>query len=346
MVLGSADDRYEPVLISTRQRVRYAAVLRILSSSRGMTFCMVGETAKLAARPATMVTLLTRLINAHSEYQWLDQDTGVYWHVPRGRPRRGNKILYQCRKLFSLSRRLHLDEIYRGVQRTRTVARLPARHVLLEMLRQTKWFLINGNYVQLRDGIQFDELSTGDRRLVRAVTGLGSTVTFLELRDNLVREGITSTHAGQHIKFCPFLYRVSRGRYRVLFDAEDLSIAKLSSTECSHQDLKDARTDRVVTMETTSGGDRSRNAVEPSVVVQLSSRALITDRIFVDSELPSGQWEVVDTGGCRVGHCKTSRGAIYELPTALQCVGARVGDFCRLRFDRDSKRVEIQGVVG
>ena len=219
------------VLVSTRERDRYSDALRILLSARPMTFSIVGERAKLAARPSAMVTLLTRLIDVYSEYRWLDRDAGVYWHTPGSRPRRSNKILYQCRKLFSLNRRLHADEIRRAVRRTRTVAELPPRHVLLEMIRQTNWCLIDGNYVELREGIRFNLLNRDDRRLVRVAAAMGSTVKSWELRENLVREGVTNPHAGRHIVFSPFLYPVARGRYQLLFDANDQSTRKLSSKE-------------------------------------------------------------------------------------------------------------------
>ncbi len=214
------------VLILTGERARYRRALRILSSTRPMAHSIVGQTARLARGRSAMATLLTRLIDAHPDYQWLDRDTGVYWHAPDGRPRRSNNILYQCRKLFSVCGRLHLDEIHGAIRRTRTGDELPPAHVLLEMIRQTNWCLIDGNYVQLRHDIRFDELTTTDRRVVRAVAGMGSTMAFAELRDNLMRQGITSSHAGQHIISSPFLYPVARGRYRILFHADD-SIAAL-----------------------------------------------------------------------------------------------------------------------
>ena len=335
-----------PVLVSTREHTRYTEVFRILSSTRHLTFSVVDDTRKLAAQPSEMGPLLKSLIDTCFEYQWLDRDNGVYWHVPGGQPRRGNKILFQCRKLFSLCGRLHLDEIHSAVRRTRTVAKSPSKHVMLEMLRQTSWCLISGYYLQLREGIRFDELSAEDRRLVRAAKGMGSTVKFWELRDNLVREGVTSTHAGRHILFSPFLYPVSRGRYRVLFNAEDQSTRRISSAKSDRQETECAVAHRDSTTVSTSGSGSRSWDLAPSVVVQVSSRTLITDRIFVDSELPSGQWEVVDGDGCRVGRCATSRDAIHELATALRFVGTRVGDACRLRFDLNTKQVEIRKVAG
>ena len=335
-----------PVLISNSEQKRYTSVLRVLSSTRNQTFSVVSDTAKLAALPSGIEGLLNRLINAHSDFQWLDRDAGVYWYTPGGEPRPSNKILFQCRKLFSLCSRPHLDEIYRAVQRTRTVAKLPARHVLLEMLGQTTWCRVDGNYAQLREGIRFDELNSNDRRLVRAAAGLGSPVTFLELRDSIVRGGLTSIHASQIILFSPFLYRVSRGRYRLLFDGDDLSARQLRATESSPR-AEDAGPRHGIAIGATSQGDSlSVDAIVPTAVVQVSSRVLITDRIFVNLALPSSRWDVVDAGGRRIGHCKTSPGAIYELATVLQCLGAKAGHTCHLKFDKDLNQVEIRRLAG
>ena len=324
-----------PVLVSIEERADYAAALQLLVSSRSKPFARVSETAEGTSQPSKMAMLLTRLVDVHSEYRWLDRDAGLFWSAARD----SNKMLFQCTKLFSLADRLLVDEIHTAVQRTRTITAMPPKHALLEMLRQTDWFQIHGNYVQLRDGISFNALSMQDRRLVRATKGMGRTMRFSEIRDNLVREGISSNHAGQCILFSPFLFPLARGRFRLIFNVDMATAdAKGGAEPCSraadHENTEDSAEVR----------EDSGSTSVSSTVVRISSRGMISDRMPIDAEVPAGEWDVVDGSGC-VGQCTIGAGVVRKLAAALRHGGAKVGDYCRLRFDCNSKCVQIE-VVG
>ena len=323
------------VLVSTEERADYVAALKLLVSSRSQAFARVTDAVRGTSEPARAGILLTRLVDVHSEYRWLDRDAGLFWSAARD----SNKILFQCRKLYSLADRLHLDEIHGAVQRTRTVSEMPPKHALREMLSQTDWFQIRENYVQLREGISFNTLSKQDHRLVLATRGMGRTVGFAEIRDNLVREGVSSNHAGQHLLFSPFLLRVARGRFRILFDVNGPRANAV-------------RTAREAYPSATNGGDAKGSELREDggsmkatvTTVEISSRALITDRVRVDAEVPGGRWIVVH-GNEHVGHCTIGSGVVRQLAPALRNGGVRVGDRCRLRFDLDSRCVQVEIVA-
>ena len=328
-----------PVLVSNEKHADYTGALELLGSVRIKPFARVSETVDGSSQPSKAAALLTRLVDVHSEYQWLDRDAGIFWNATRD----SNKILYQCKKLFSLADRLLVGEIHTAVQRTRTVAAMPPKHVLLEMLRQADWFEIRGDYVQVRDGISFSALSTQDYRLVRATKGMGRTVGFSEIRDNLVREGASSGFAGQHILFSPFLFPVSRGRFRLLFDVDG---ARANATRAAAEPRPreaDGADGNGSTKVREDAGPPTGSSVS-STVVRISSRIMITDRIPIDVEVPEGQWDVVD-GRNNVGRCNVGVGVVRKLTPALRNGGARVGDYCRLRFDCNVKCVQIEIVT-
>ena len=325
-----------PVLVSNEKRADYTGALELLVSARIRPFARVSETVEGTSQPSKTAVLLTRLVDVHSEYRWLDRDAGIFWSAARD----SNKILYQCKKLFSLAHRLLVGEIHAVVQRTRTVTAMPPKHVLLEMLRQADWFQIDGDYVQVRDGISFNALSIQDCRLVRATKGMGRTVGFKEIRDNLVREGASSSYAGQHILFSPFLFPVSRGRFRLLFDVDG---ARANATRAAAEGCPRAA-DGAHEEGSTEVREDSGPATVWSTIVRISSRSMITDRIPIDVEVPEGQWDVFD-GSDHVGRCNVGVGVVRKLAPALRQGGARVGEYCRLRFDFNLKCVQIEIVA-
>lgn len=282
-----------PVLVSIDEKADYEVALKLLFCSRSQPFSCVTDIVESNAQPSRMAILVTRLVDLHSEYQWLDRDARLFWNAGRD----SNKILYQCKKVFALADRVLVDDMHAVVRRTRTVDKMPPKHALLEMLRQTDWIQVRGNHVELRAGVGFNPLSMEDRRLVRATTGMGRTVGFSEIRDNLVREGVSSGHAGQHLLFSPFLVKVARGRFRLLFDPEG---AKANATRAAEEGGSAAA-------EGThkAGGGLIKEADAKtvwSVSVQVTSRAMITDRIPIEGKVPGGRWDVVHDSD-HVGHC-------------------------------------------
>ncbi|MCY4373714.1 MAG: hypothetical protein OXC31_08025 [Spirochaetaceae bacterium] len=328
-----------PVLVSTEEHADYEVALKSLVCSRSKPFACVTEIVEGISDSSRMAMVVTRLVDVHAEYRWLDRDAGIFWNAARD----SNKILYQCRKLFSLAHRLLVGEVHTAVQRTRTVTAMPPKHVLLEMLRQADWFEIHGDYVQVRDGINFSELSMQDCRLVRATKGMGRTVGFSEIRDNLVREGVSSSYAGQHILFSPFLFPVSRGRFRLLFDVDG---ARANATRAAAEPgpcAADGADGNGRAEVREAAGPAAASSVS-STVVPISSRSMITDRIPIDVDVPEGDWHVVD-GRDRVGRCNVGVGVVRKLAPALRNGGAKVGDYCRLRFDCNMMCVQIEIVA-
>ena len=324
-----------PVLVSTDEHADYEVALKLLVGSRSEPFSCVSDIVEAIPKPDRVAVLVTRLVDVYSEYQWLDRDAGLFWNAGRD----SNKILYQCKKVFALADRVLVDEMHAAVGRTRTVVKMPPKHALLEMLRQTDWIQICGNHVESRDVVGFNPLSMEDRRLVRATRGMGRTVGFSEIRDNLVREGVSSSHAGQHLLFSPFLVRVGRGRFRLLFDPEG---AKANAMRAAEEGDPAAAED---TCKVRGGLLKEAGATVWSASVQVTSRLMITDRIPIDAKVPGGRWDVVD-GNDHVGQCNVDGGYARKLAAALRRQGAKMGDHCRLRFDLNERSVQIEIVAG
>lgn len=200
------------------------AVYYEIASSRGVL-----RLADLANAIGAADNEVRNLIKALDSCGWLGR--GLFWRLPR-KPT-GNKVIFVCAKLFSTiaskaarpyRESRSIDEITSSLARCRTVASVPPQGMLLTMLRQTGWFVVDTGpdgktaRVRLAKGVRFHALGGQDVRLIRAARGRGKVLGFTTLRDGLMAQGMSANHANVVIQTSPFLFRLDKGRYRLLAD--------------------------------------------------------------------------------------------------------------------------------
>lgn len=225
------------------------AVYRAIAYSRGPV-----RLTELAARIGAQENDVRRLVDALGTCRWLAR--GLFWRLPRkptgnkvifvcaklfsspappasspaspARPvsRRAtarDNTASKADASWPIPESLTLEEIMSALARCRTVRQAPPANILLAMLQQTGWFVCEPggdgktNRVRPAEGVRFHALGGQDYRLIRAAQGrLGDVVAFKTLRDGLVAQGMSANHANVVIQTSPFLFRLSKGRYRVL----------------------------------------------------------------------------------------------------------------------------------
>ena len=197
---------FDGILISVRDRQRVEKVKKALVSLRTKPFANVDETG--------LSDSAAQFVEASPDYAWLDRSAGVFWRANW----RYNKVVFVCKKIFSLVGRLYADEVIRALERAKTIQEAPSKTTLLEMLRQTEWFDIHGEEIIRKDNVTFANLSGIDKKLLKATRGLGTPLRFSDLCSNLVRGGMSSNQAGVVIHTSPLIYPVVRGKYCLLGD--------------------------------------------------------------------------------------------------------------------------------
>ncbi len=197
---------FDGILISVRDRQRVEKAKKALVSLRNKPFANVDETG--------LSDSAARFVEASPDYAWLDRPAGVFWRVNW----RHNKVVFVCKKIFSLVGRLYADEVIRALERAKTIQEAPSKTTLLEMLRQTGWFDIHGEEIIRKDNVTFADLSDLDKKLLEATRGIGTPMRFIDLRNNLVRGGMSSNLASAVIYNSPLIYPVMYGRYCLLGD--------------------------------------------------------------------------------------------------------------------------------
>lgn len=313
----------DEILVSTEDwsRPEYRQAYQALSSLGRNSFFDVNSLQNGMAEPSKVMDIMIRLIHAHPAYAWLDEHAGVFWRIPRNPMGQTNKIIFVCQKLFSIAKHLHIDEIHGALRRARTVRSVPSKNVLFEMLRQTGLFECNGNEVVRKDDVTFSDLSGQDEQLLHAGRRFGTTVKFLELRNELVRGGMSSDEAGLVIHQSPLLFCISHGTYRFLGGSRgDISRKPIE------QDQTHVRSDTTHVVE-----------------FRVTQRIFLTDKIRLEITVPEGNvWTVVDSRNIEVGTCKTRKGVVSQIGKVLECLKAKTGDTYELRFNSNLKTVRIK----
>ncbi len=222
-ILGRGKER---ILVPPGRRIErgYAMMLAELHLMAKEPFANVNETRRFRRINAYLGgsaendarTIAAKMVDAVPDFRWLDKKTGFFWHSEDPLALRHNKVVFVCRKLFSLANRLTIDEIHAALERSRTVPVVPPVAVLLEMLRQTGWFDIQDDVVACRDGVTFQDLNGQDRTMIAAFGEVPYSLRFVDLRTNLVASGMSRGQADLSIHQNPLIARVSRGVYRLL----------------------------------------------------------------------------------------------------------------------------------
>lgn len=195
------------ILISVRDRQGFEKAKKALVLFRNESFANVYETG--------ISDLVAQFVEVSPDYAWLDRSAGVFWRVSQ----RNNKVVFICKKIFSLAGRLYADEVIRALERARTIREVPSKTALLEMLRQTGWFDTHGEEIIRKNNVTFTNLSGHDKQLLKAAKRLSTPVRFTDLRNSLIRRGMGSAQANAVIHRSPLIYPVVRGRYCFLGDA-------------------------------------------------------------------------------------------------------------------------------
>ena len=144
---------------------------------------------------------------------WLNRDRGIYWSLDRV-SRGWNKPINVCRKILTVVPEVPLKRLTAAVKRARTVGDFPPDDTFMNMLLASDEFEVGDGMVSRGVSFRLGMLSNPDRVMIRAAMDAGTVTTFLELREVLVRRGLSTNHAQTLMVLSPFWVTPARGKYR------------------------------------------------------------------------------------------------------------------------------------
>jgi DNA-directed RNA polymerase alpha subunit len=307
---------------------------------KGWSYLSVNQTLERLPESLSQVPdLLETVVTISPEYEWLDNQNGYFWKPPKNYFGQGNRVLYICQRIFSVAEEVALKDLVRGVSQglrhghpdLEVLDRYPlSEKILSEMLRQTGLFVVENDTATKATGVEFSELNSTDVRVLRAAEGLGNVINFSDFVHNAVQEGLSTGAAQLTTAHSPFLYRVSRGYYRLLVDLNQVATRELAPRG----------------LDTVSGDDVDERLPELSyqeIFIEVDARALLSGIAKFSEPAPSArEWNAFDATGQEIGRCKIHGNRIVQIADILKRLAASKGDLIQIVLKESDSHAVFQ----
>ena len=245
---------------------------------------------------------------------WLNRDRRIYWSLDRVR-RGWNKSINICRKLLTVVPEVPVKRLTAAVKRARTVEHVPSDDTFMSMLQKLDEFVADDGIISRGPGFVTETLSNSDRVMIRAAMDAGTVTTFLELREALVRRGLSANYAQVLMVKSPFWVTTARGKYR--FVGKQAQLNKVWSQGS-------AEFEEVI------------KSQECLVELEVNHRHLVTGNHRIDEgKVIPGQWSLRDEDGSDLGKIDVSESMIKGLNRSFATAGIGVGTFLIIDFSDD-----------
>ena len=245
---------------------------------------------------------------------WLDQDRRIYWSLDRVR-RGWNKSINVCRKILTVVPEVPLERLNAAVKRARTVRDCPPDDAFMNMLLASEEFEVDDGMVSRGASFGLGTLSNSDRVMIRAAMDAGKVTTFLELREVLVRRGLSTNHAQTLMVLSPFWITTARGKYRFIGKQAQLNEYRLKEPV------------------EVDGVEENQECL---IELEVNHRHLVTGNHRIDEDkVKPGQWSLRDEKGNDLGKIDVTERMIKGLNRGLSAAGIGVGTFVIIDFSED-----------
>ena len=244
-------------------------------------FVPLDEISKVDQRATHLaVDIITLGISRIHALEWLDRERRIYWSIERARRGR-NKIINACRKILTVVPDVPFEKLATAVQRARTIRDYPSPDVLVSMLSAMDDLDVHNGMVSRDASFKPEPLSKTDRLMIRAAREIGTVTTFLELREALVRQGVSVGHAQVLMVVTPLWITPSRGKYRFIANKAQLKAFSMA-IPATDGDVQESR--------------------ECLVEMEVGHRHLVTGTHRIDRNvLRPGRWSLRDQIGNDLG---------------------------------------------
>ncbi len=251
---------------------------------------------------------------------WIDGGRQIYWNLDRVK-RGKNKTINVCRKIFTVTSDVPFKRLVAAVKRTKKVKEFPPDDTFTSMLIASEEFEVNDGVVSRGTRFRAVPLSKIDQVMVDTTTDCGTVTTFMQLRDALVRRGLSTNHAHVKMVLTPFWVTTARGKYR--FVSNNAQLADFRGNESSDYSEIEAKQDRYIELE-------------------VNYRHMVTGSHRIeDSAVEPGQWLLTDDKGNSLGKIDVSAKMIKGLDLGFATAGLEVGTFVIIDFSREEFVAEL-----
>lgn len=271
--------------------------------------------------------LVTKVLEAHDGFSWLDKDTGWFWI----RSSSANHLLVSISKILSVAGGIRISELRTALSRDyRREGFAPPQRVLLSLCQQVSWCRVEDN-VAIADPVPDWQLAiTGEEELiVEVLKEHGSIMERSALERICLQKGMNRSTFYVYIGNSLVIEKLATGIYGLVgAEVQAGEVAALSTTKKQHKVVVD------------SGWTEGRIWI----LLRLS-KAVLTSGVFgCPSALRrflSGKFSLQTADGTRVGTLVVGDTGTWGLGPFFRRRGGEVGDYLHLTFDLGKRTATI-----
>ena len=331
------------LVVASDDRGQLALAGRLQAAARGP----YGDLAEVAGRIGVESDSVARIVDASSQWEFLDNARQYFWKRPTLPPVNaavtGNPILTSLCKVFSvathassmdLSRSIPRDRMFRKGRKDGPVSSLPLS-VLEGIAEKSGLFRVDGGQITKAAKNDWCVVGERDAALLTICAKHGRVVPSRVLYAGLVRSGLTRENAVATVAYSPFLVHTKsgvgyrEGIYKFVVRPEDIDLDGLKSSE-RLDDGQNAGNDP--DSEGMFVGSRS----EARVTVLVSSRTRLSGSHFAPKPVGlDGEWDVQNRDGANIGRVAISGQTISGLAPVVEALRLERDDVLEMCFDTE-----------
>lgn len=299
----------------------------VLDAIQNLPSDLYHSVAQLSREIACDDLHLSRAVDAHPRWEFLDDDRHYIWRKPTLPPASyvttGNAILSSLCKIFSATKIANSRDLINSISRDRGVQRDMPIPVLEGIAKRSGLFDVRSGKISRRRDRKWFTLGERDKALVKICLDNGQTVSSNVLYSSLIRHNLSSENAALTVSYSPLLIHVQAGRgtregiYKFVFTPEDVeSIGQ-------NPDQKHG------------GGGVKDQAIRLSEVylrIKVSARVLLRGYYSMsEKRLSDGEWRIVTVEGEEIGSAAISGKLVKGLKKVISAMELEKGDVVELR---------------
>ena len=270
--------------------------------------------------------VVTAVLVAQPDFEWLDEAGGWFWLTTVTR----NRVVNQIRKMLSAYPSVSIQELRHGVSRPhRMQGFAPPSRVLSEICRRLPECVVDNSMIHRAEALAEDEdLSPTEIIFARILRALGGVAHRLDIEEACLAAGVSRPMVWRILSHASWIAKYAVGVYGFRgFDAKpELVSSLIRKTERSR----------------TSKDFGWTNDGQIWLAQELSKNVVETGVFWVPTGMRPhllGDFDMTDDSGIAIGRLRITDGGCWGLLPLFSRRGGEPGDVLLLVFDPARKRV-------
>lgn len=338
-----------PELGSVVVRLDSGAERAFASHLRELAMDSYVDVADVTVRIGLEIESVTRIVEASSRLEFLDDARRYFWRRPILPPRNyaitGNAILTSLCKVFSVAAQVTSTDLALSLPRDRMLRKAGSMveiplPVVEGIAERSGLFHVRDGRIMRKGKAEWLTVGPRDAVLLGICAEHGRVIPSNVLYKALVRSGLAQENAAQVVVYSPFLVHTrsgvgpKEGIYKFVVDPGDVDFGALDAHFAREGEKGECR-EQPGAQGGSHGALEEGGTSELLLEIPVSSRTQLSGRFFASATLGlEGNWNVQDRNGVDLGLINVTGRTVTGLVAVVKALRLVKGDVMGIRFDR------------